>query len=183
MKLFQKKLDTESLSALKLLSESCVQFLYSPYAHVDFGSSIITVQHISIQIGSKQYLIIENDWADTPKEAHDYYFLGARISDRPKDVTVRESKDGRRWTYIMDHFSFHLGKRKRVVSVEVMEDSFIGEEESVRYDAGIVITFEDSSKVSIVREESITGALRIAALQKENNDLIADLKPRVRYSA
>ena len=183
MKLYQEKIDEESESALEELSKSNIQFLYSPAADINFGSSVITVQSISIPLGKQKFLVIDNDWSDTPKEWHDYYFLQARIMDRPKDIAVKETENRDGWTYVMDHLSFHIGKQKKVTSVEILEDFYEGEEEGVRYDAGIVITLEDSTQVAIVREESITGFLQIATLPGENTELIGELRVRVKYHA
>ncbi len=96
MKSFTALIDKESEKALRELAKSQVQFLFSPSADLNYGSSLITVQNVSIQIGPKRFVIIENDWADTPKEWHDYYILKARISDQPKDIKVNESENGKR---------------------------------------------------------------------------------------
>lgn len=183
MNRFEVKIDDESELALRDLCDSDVQHLFSPSADVCFGSSIITVQNISVQLGRKRFLVIDNDWADTPKEAHDYYFLSARIVDRPKDVRVKRYENGKAWSYFMDHLSFNIGKQKKVLSVEILEDHYSGEEESVRYDAGIVITLEDDTKIAIVREESITGFLQISTIPQENSELIGHLQTRLKYNA
>ncbi len=183
MKSFTELIDKESEKALRELVKSQVQVLYSPSAHINFGSSLITVKNVSIQIGPKRFVIIENDWADTPKEWHDYYILKARISDRPKDIKVNESKNGKNWTYVMDHLSFHLGRLEKVTRVVVIEDQYSGEHESVQYDAGLLIEFNNNKRLSIVREQSITGFLEIAYISQEVQDSISGLKQRIIYSA
>ncbi len=160
-----------------------MQFLYSPSADINYGSSLLTVQNVSIQIGPKKFVVIENDWADTPCEWHDYYFLKARICDRPKDIKVNEIENGENWTYVMDHLSFHIGRLEKVSSVMVFEDRYSGEKESVQYDAGLVIEFNNDKRLSIVREQSITGFLEIAYVPQEVQDSIAGLKQRVIYHA
>jgi len=180
---FEKKIDNESELAIKELAKASIQFIYSPSADVYFGSSIITVQNISIQIGRKKFVIIENDWDDTPEEWLDYYFLRARISDRPKDVTVKDSGYGLGLSYTMDHLSFNLNNLKRVSSISILEYNYVGEKEEIRYDAGLAISLEDGSRISIVREESITGFLQIALIPQDNNKLIEDLKTRIEYNA
>jgi len=183
MKSFTELIDKESEKALRELAKSQVQFLFSPSADLNYGSSLITVQNVSIQIGPKRFVIIENDWADTPKEWHDYYILKARISDQPKDIKVNESENGKNWTYVMDHLSFHLGRLEKVSGVVVIEDQYSGEQESVHYDAGLVIELNNSKRLSIVREQSITGFLEIAYTSQEVQDSISGLKQRVIYSA
>ena len=183
MKSFTELIDKESEMALQELAHSQVQFLYSPSADIAYGSSLITVQNISIQIGPKRFVIIENDWADTPNEWHDYYILKIRISDQPKDIKVKESENGKNWTYVMDHLSFHIGRLEKVTSVLLIEDRYSGEQESVQYDAGIVIVFDNDKRLSIVREQSIAGFLEIAFMPKEVKDSIAGLKQGVVYSA
>ena len=147
------------------------------------GSSYLLVYCVSLKIGKKEFLVITNDWADTPKEYHDYYFLKARIEDRPRDVAVFDSSDESEWTYKMDHFSMIFDAEKSVESVQILSDRCEGTEEIVEYDAGALINLQDDTKFLIVREESISGLLHLITDSAEIKDAISGLDVRLSYCA
>ena len=92
MKEYIQQLSKTSCDALNYCIGKPIQSVLSPSSDLRLGSTIVTTQSVSIRIGTREFLVIENDWADTPEEYHDYYFLEASISDRPKEITVNAQK-------------------------------------------------------------------------------------------
>lgn len=181
MKKYVKYIDDESVKALEKTLGMSVQSVLAPSARLYIGGSFVITQSVSMRIGVREFLILQNDWTDTPNEYLHYYFLGATISDRPKDILVKEQKSNACWSYFMDHFSLQLGARSRVVSIQVLESGCIGENESVAYDAGVLFCLENGRKFSITREESISGFLQISHAQKDIKDAISGLNIRLQY--
>ncbi len=179
MQEFCERLDEESIDALSLLLGSKIQVLWSPSCEIEAGSSVITVESISIpvkrDIGQNGFVIVRNDWSDTPVKALDYYFLSVRVDSVPRLIAYSPRK--------LDHLSLHLGAEAQVTKIEILEDSETAEQESVRYDAGLVITRCDGLRFAIVRQNSILGWLQIAHTESEIAQLTADLTVRVAYGA
>ncbi|WP_444904944.1 hypothetical protein ACJJIU_09440 [Microbulbifer sp. CnH-101-E] len=146
--------------ALEELAGSEIQSLLSPWSDIDYGSSALLVQNVSILMSPKQFLVIENDWADTPKEAHDYYFLEAKVASEPLGIKVKDNGKGN-YTYFGDHTTLWLGAKTKVRSVSVLSDKYEGETEAVEYDAGILVELECGKRLAITRQESISGFLLI----------------------
>lgn len=183
MKTYTQEIDSVSQLAFKKLAECCLQFLYSPSVDLRLGSSCLLVYCVSIQIGKKEFVVVTNEWADTPKEYHNYYFLKARIEDRPRDVAVYNSSDGSEWTYKMDHFSMCIGAVTNVKSVEILSDKYEGTKEAVEYDAGVLVNLEDQKRILILREESISGLLNVVTDSEEIREIVSDLEVRLAYGA
>ncbi|HEU4951987.1 MAG TPA: hypothetical protein VFT46_08530 [Holophagaceae bacterium] len=176
---YRQHLSEESLEALSVLSESKIQSVLSHSCDIEAGSSILTVVSLSIPIGKRKFLIIENDWADTPRDWINYYFLSARIATSPANIWY-ESEPGRGGAnYKGDHLTLHLGAQNQVARIDVLSAVEMGSRESVHYDAGLLITREDGLKLAIVRQESITGFLRIAYEARDITELTAGLIIRV----
>jgi len=161
MKIYSQSLDQESISSLEYFVSCDIQSLLFSSADMDYGSNLLQVTNISIPIGPKKYLIIDNDWCDTPKEYHDYYFLEVRISNEPNGIGFRDNGK-KHYTLVNVPFLLHLGPRKSVEKVTVLTYSHAGEEESVEYDAGLLIELSGGVKVAVVRVESISGFLYVA---------------------
>jgi hypothetical protein len=179
MKLFTQHLSPESLAALQILEKSTIQSIISESCDINIGSSILTVQSISIQVNSECFIIIKNDWADTPLQAIDYYFLSADISSSPKNIFYEPNRERLGYNYKNDHTILHLGSERRIAQIEILEDYQKESLEEVQYDAGILITLFDGLQIAIVREQSITGFLEIAHTMEDIKRLTSELKVRL----
>lgn len=176
---FQQHLSQESLDALSVLLDSRIQSVISHDCDIDAGSSILTVASLSIPIGKSRFVIIENDWADTPKNCIDYYFLSARTAPNPLNIHYEPESGPGGSNYKADHLSLHLGAQAQVTKIDVLFATEIGSEESVCYDAGLVLTREDGLRLAIVRQESISGFLHIAHTEPDIAALTASLEVRL----
>ena len=127
VKQYIQQLSEASCEALQLRVGQPIQSVMAPSADLRLGSSTVTTQSVSIRVGVREFLVIENDWADTPVEYHDYYFLEVSIADRPKDVTVYVQESAPCWSYVMDHFCLRLGGKSTIKCVDVLEDKYKGE--------------------------------------------------------
>ena len=76
VKQYIQQLSEASCEALQLCVGQPIQSVMAPSADLRLGSSTVTTQSVSIRVGVREFLVIENDWADTPVEYHDYYFFG-----------------------------------------------------------------------------------------------------------
>lgn len=138
MKTITATIDRESAAALQTLLNQDIM-LFAPHADMEYGSSVIAARHVSVALtGGDRFVVLECDWEDTAA-GYDYYHLRARLADRPGGI----AKLGRDWNYL----SFSLGASQPVAAVEVLEERFTGEEEAVRFDAGLRITRQDGKTV------------------------------------
>ena len=178
MKQFGEQLTIESLEALTALCNANIQFILSCAADVEVGSAVIMVTELSIPIGRDAFVIIENDWADTPREGLDYYSLSARVASSPHQMFFDPAPGPGGFSYKADHFSLHLGATAPVARVEVLSAFEAGSEESVSYDAGLVVTRGDGLQLAIVRKEGILGALHLAHTPSSIEELLVGLDVR-----
>ncbi len=74
MKSYTQHLDDKSEEALENSLGKNIGFLF-PEVNLYTNSEGFSTSSVSISLDQKSYLIIDNDWADTPDEAIDYYFL------------------------------------------------------------------------------------------------------------
>lgn len=162
MKEFCQHMDEASIEALSVLLGSNIQSLFSPDCDIDVGSALITVPSVSIPIGPEKFIVLDSDWTDTPEEWINYFFLSARVASAPKDIFYDPNPGPGGANYKADHLSFHLGPTASVQSIEILCATETGLEESVSYDAGLLITRRDGLKFAIVRQQSITAFLQIA---------------------
>ena len=175
---FIRHLDEASLEAIDALRASNIQTLMSPDCDATAGSAVITVGAVSIPLQSGRFFILENDWADTPKEWIDYFMLTARTASEPHTVTfVPESGSGTA-AYRADHMMLRLGASMGIERIDVFCAEEDGTNESVSYDAGIRVVRQDGTSFAIVREMSITGFLQIAHTEQDVAELTAGLHVR-----
>ena len=182
MKIYRQQYSDQSIAALEDLVGSEIGSILSPWCDIDYGSSLLLTSHLSIGLEPRKFLILENDWSDTPIEYHDYYFMEAKIANVPLDINVKD-EGNEHLTYITDHITLRLGGNSVVNRVSVLEDEYIGEKEGVLYDAGILIEQDNGNKVAIIRQESITGFFEIAHSKSDIESLTKDLKVRVELNA
>ncbi|WP_242102014.1 hypothetical protein [Lysobacter sp. M2-1] len=178
MREFRQHLDKASFDALNVLLGSKIQSLFSPDCDVDAGSALITVPSVSIPIGLERFVVLDNDWADTPEEWINYFFLSARIANTPKDIFYNPNPGPGGTNYKSDHLSLHLGPTASVETIDVLCAAETGSEESVSYDAGLLIARRDGLRVAIVRQQSIAAFLQFAHTEQDIAQVTAGLDVR-----
>ncbi len=171
-------LDTASHEALLVLAGSTIQFVLSADCEMQAGSALITVQTLSIPIGSNGFCVIANDWEDTPEEWIDYYVLSARIATEPDRIHYTPNPGPGGAHYRADHLGLALGAAARVGSIDILMATENGAAESVTYDAGLLISRADGLRIAIVRQQSIAGFLQIAHTEADIARVTTDLEVR-----
>jgi hypothetical protein len=179
MKEFRQHLDEASVEALGALCGSRIQSILAPDCEIDARSALITVSSVSIPIGPARFIVLGNEWADTPQEWMHYFFLSVRIAPAPQCISYNPDPGPAGARYKCDHLCVHLGPMERVEKIEVLCATETGSKERVAYDAGLVLTRADSHQIAIVREQSIAARLQIAHTRREIARVTAGLNVRV----
>ncbi len=174
-----KPADEQGLLAL---SKSHVQVAYLDYVSLEQSHSSIQFSSCLLLLDDAQMLKISNDWGETPNDWLDYYFLKVELLPQAERKSV-EMVDGQlvfpEWPYEQHRNSFCTGAEQKVVEVQVLEYTESGEQESVQYDAGLLVKLGNGAEIAIVRELSISGALNMAYEKEGIKSLMADLSPRL----
>ena len=171
MKNFIQYLDTSSERALRSAVGKGVGFLF-PEAWLDVNREGILVSSVSISLGHKSYLIVENDWADTPIDYLDYYLFSASLSDKPKDIKVTEDS-GPGWLH--HHVStIHTWSPTIIDKVSIYEFSESTEEESVRYDSAILFNYENG-QILLTADQSISGNIEVNHKPEVINEIVGTM--------
>ena len=162
------KIFTQYMSDLALTSlHDCIGIpikgIYCPGATIAIGTKMAQFKSASIPLGHRRYLVISNDWADTPIEAIDYYFLDAVITDRPKGINVSDSKSGRLlgWEHHHPLCHFLFGQESRIFRIEVFYSVNPAEEEQAEFDSAIRFSLESGFEFCFSPSESISGEIEI----------------------
>jgi hypothetical protein len=141
----------------------------------------ITATDFSLSLGNKSFCVIENDWADTPKTALDYYFLKATICDWPKGVERSVGPTGTE--ALLQPSSITLRTpAAAVTSIVVLEHRESFEDESLRYDSVIVFSRADGYRFALFAERSIIGQLEFTDSEDAISRLMEDNSERLRLS-
>jgi hypothetical protein len=178
-----KHFDPESETALQLLLGAEIQSLLSENCDVSIGESLLEVMSVSIPIGGGRFIVIESDWADTPKDWLDYHLLTVRVAKGPRGIHYNHKPSENGASYKLDHLNVRLGAVARVSSIQILQANEEGASESVVYDAGLLVTRTDGLRFAIVRADSILGALNIAHTPKEFEQITRGLAVRMAYGA
>ncbi len=176
-----EKLDSESESALNYMINKSVQSIKSGNFELDVRTDYILTTTISINVSREEYLIISNDWADTQKEAIDYYILNVRIEKEPADI--KTSKDPNLKNSLVHYPNFSsilLGASSKLKEIIVYERIEKGETEEVQYDSAIFFKRIDNLCFLIKNDDSITGYLKLVTKEKQIAKEISELKPRLK---
>ncbi len=176
-----QKLDSKSEAFLKKSLGKRIQSIMSGNFELDVEMKCIISTTISIGLGKKnEYLIISNDWADTPEEAIDYYFLDVKIEKEPADIKTKV--DPNLVGSLIHHPNFSkivLGASSELKEICVYEKFEEGDEEMVKYDSAILFTRQDKLSFLIKNDDSITGYLKIIVDTNEIEVELSDLNPRL----
>ena len=174
MKTYTHQLNEVSEKALASALGKRAGFMF-PEATLSVSSDGVLTSSVSISLGHKSYLIVENDWADTPIAALNYYLLSASLSDRPKDIKVTEDT-GPGWLH---HFASTLDTWSPTIvdRIAIYEFSEAFEDETVNYDSAILISYE-AGQVLLSPEQSISGFIEINYKQKDIKEILDTMRLR-----
>ncbi|EGI76020.1 hypothetical protein [Hylemonella gracilis] len=179
-----QRFDLESESALKQLAGAEIHTLLSESCDIAIGESLLEVMSVSIPIfGGRSFIVIESDWADTPKDWLDYHLLSVRVAKAPRGIYYNHNAPKGGVNYRSDHLSIRLGAVARVSSIQILEAFEQGASESVVYDAGLIVTRSDGLRFAIVRAQSIRGSLNVAHAPRDIEQLTQGLAVRWTYAA
>lgn len=144
----------EQLQRLRKMLGSKVLQLYT--THIDVELDCLSMPHVSIPCG-EDYLVVETDWADTPKHFIDYHEWSITLETAPKGITVA---GWRGHTVLGPCSAIRLAQRDcRIGRISVFDYSEEYSDESVHYDAGIVFTLDGEQEFLLAAQESIAGQL------------------------
>lgn len=181
MILFEEKLDLKSNEALSYAINKSIQSIIAGNFEIDLRVSYITSSAISLNLTKHKYLIIRNDWADTPDEAIDYFLMSARIEETPADIKTKDNpKSKNSLTHYPNFSSFCLGARAKLKEISIYEAQETGDSEKVRFDSALLFIREDKVKFLIKNSPSIVGQLNIIYDNKQINEELSDLNLRLR---
>lgn len=178
-----QRFDRESERAITALIGHEIRCLLSESAGIHAGSSLLQVMSVSIQLDTKRFVVLDSDWADTPKDWLDYHVMAARLASAPKGIKYNPKPPRGGGNYGFDHVRLELKGRPAVVGIKVLEAGESGEHDSLAYDAGLVIQCADGTEVAIVREDSILGAMVIAHTPADIDRVTEGLRVRIHYQA
>ena len=176
-----EKLDSESESALNYILNKAIHSVMSGNFELDVRTDYILTTTISINISRDEYLIISNDWADTEKEAIDFYMLNARIEKTPADIKTENNPNFKNSLIHCPNFSsINLGTTSELKEIIVYGRIEKGITEEVQYDSAIFFKRMDNLCFLIKNDDSITGYLKIVLKEKQIAEEITELKPRLK---
>lgn len=177
MKQYVRQLSEESESALRTAIGKSVGFLF-PDACLDVSREGAVVSSVSISLGHKSYLIVENEWYDTPIGYMHYYSFSALLSDRPKDIRVTVDT-GPGWLH--HHLSsIHTWSPTIIGKITIFETSESFEEEVIKYDSAILFDYE-AGQILLTPERSITGYIEINHKPDAITEIIATMNYRKEF--
>ena len=182
MKKYQEHIGKEGEKILKSAIGKQIQVLWSPGFTLDLDHPNIVTNSLSIGLDSKEYLIIDNDWYDTPNNYLDIYTMEVSLSDEPAGIEVTKKESGGN----IIHYpvsSLCLGKSSSIATIKVFEIIEELEEESVEFDAGILFIREDNLQFFVTPERTISGALEIISNITEIESNIESMRERVKLGA
>jgi hypothetical protein len=180
MNKINQKLDSKSESLLRESLGKNVQTIMSGNLNLNLELKNIISTTVSIGIGDKEYLIISNEWADTPEEAIDYYFLKVKIDKTPADIkTINEPKLNNSIVHQPNFSSISLGASSEIAEISVFEKNKKGDNEMVNYDSAILFKRKDGQIFLIKNDDSITGYLKIVLDTMQIDFEISELKLRL----
>ena len=179
-----------SMEFVQLIADSGIDALRTVLGHDVFQifthalairGDQITAADFSLALGNKSFCVIENDWADTPKAALDYYFLKATICDWPKGVGRSVGPTG--MEALLQPSSITLRTpAAAVTSIVILEHRESHQDESVHYDTGIVFSRADGYRFALFAEQSIIGQLEFTDREDVIARLLEDNSERLRLS-
>ncbi len=175
IKTYEQNLDEESQKALEVLGKGYMQCMHSSDAEVTLGSSVVEVDRISIGLGrdERKFLIIERGCSEVTLKSDYCQMIQCRIKAAPRDIEVDE-KGG-----LSDNFRFYIGPQKKISKIIVLQEKVEDEVKpnallNMIVDSGLVIEFEDQSRVSIIVEQDCVGRLKLDSNPLEKDELLVN---------
>jgi len=137
---------------------------------VDVNECFVRAPYFAFSLNKNEFLIIDNDWDETPKNYLEYYKMGISVSDSLGNVEVTDFEG---FKNVLDGVcTVQLGPRRKIISVSIREQRGQGDQESIHCDAGLIFRFEDGSCFYIAPEDSISGYLEFSS----NREAVTELE-------
>ncbi len=153
-----QKLDSKSEASLKKSIGRSIQTIMSGNFELDVEMKSIISTTISIGLGKNEYLIISNDWTDTPEEAIDYYFIDVKIDKEPADIKTKiDPNFGGSLVHYPNFSKIGLVASSELKEICEYEKYGEGDKETVKYDSSILFMRQDKLSFLIKNDDSITG--------------------------
>ncbi len=179
MKVFQEQNTEEKLQELVGIIGRTIQQLFLPEISIDVPQKSIKFFSCSIPI-EENYLIIQNDWNDTPKEYLDYYNLKILLSATSKDLKIEKYGDTEAFSYPTSTIS--LGAASPISKIEIYQYEENGDDESVLYDRAIIISRDDSLQILFTVDDNIAGQVEFSSNDKLISEVREDLRCRAQIT-
>ena len=182
-KAFERRIDSDSENILRKCVGRQINSILAGGFEVSTVYRRIQSTDVSIPVDDESYLIIGNDWYETPIHAVNFFQLSMRLSDHPKDIETKKILEGVKKTrpqvafdtdlenmlaskkglmLYPNHSQLHLRERAPIKSIAILERSCEEEKESVVYDCGVMFTMSTSERICIVVQDSIAGLFEIS---------------------
>ena len=172
MNLFQEQNSEENLQQLTGVIGRTIQQLFLPEISIDVSQKSIQFSSCSIPIEGT-YLIIQNDWNDTPKEYLDYYHLKIFVSTAPKDLKIEKKKGMKAFSYPTSTIS--LGVASPISKIEIYQYEEDGDDESVLYDRAIIVSRDDDLQILFTVDDTIAGQVEFSS----DDNLISEVRNKL----
>ncbi len=182
MEIFTENIGKIGEKALRKSIGEYIQHIKSGGFEIRLENDFIQSSTISINLDCEKYLTISNDWADTPIEYTNYYFLKVRIEKKPVNIRTEYDEEWG-WDVITSpHSSISFGASSLVSEILVFEKNFIGESETVNFDSAILFKREDGIKFLIKTVDDISGELKIVLEEKHIEKELEGLTERLKFN-
>lgn len=181
MKLTTQRIDRDTHQTLMELAKSEVRSIFSDGCNIEFGNADICVVHLSIMTADRQFVVLEPYWDETPEELIDFFCIKARMRDRPKGVRVKEILGGKKLSFFWDALHFSMRNPAKISKLILLEETESGENEQVRYDAGLLLEFESGKQISILPHGSGNVDLKISHTPSDVACAVAGLNHRISF--
>jgi hypothetical protein len=175
---YSHTLSTASLKALRTILGRSVYQIFT--RNLEVSCDMVLASNYSISLHGGPYCVVENDWADMPRVAIDYYSLEASIRDWPKGVG--RVRDGSKSPDALAHPSHVLLRTPAaaVTAISVLEHREAADDESVHYDQAIVFTRSDGYRFAFSAHSSILAFLEFTDKPERIDRLLSEFRERVR---
>ncbi len=147
--LYEARLSEETIAALRSILGETIYQIYAPT--LEMGGKWALAPSLSLHREGVGYVVIENEWMETPTEFIDYWQISARRSQSPKDIKTRIGENGAGdILYYPSHINLAFSE-SAINRIAVHEETWsnIENQESVAYDHALIFYREDGYRFCI----------------------------------
>jgi hypothetical protein len=153
--IFTAQLSNEDIDSLRLLLGHGLWQIFSGAIEVE--GPVLTVWNLSILLERGRWIVVTNDWIETPVEFLDYFQLRVEVAETPRDIVVRENGA------LVAPSSILLRPPSPITRISILE-RMEGDEagaERVVYDHGFILDRADGVRVCIAAARTIAAQLEV----------------------